>query len=86
MGGRLLNFGGESFKIAGFVFGNIIFGDNFAGESVPEKDFLTGFVGGESLAARDDFCYFNHRGIITYLFTFWTKCVIIRIGCLQKNS
>ena len=48
----------------GFLLSDSEIGDDFAGQSIPEKDFAAVGISAEGLAARDDFSDFNHRVII----------------------
>ena len=64
--GRVINFGGEGFVVAGFFLSDIKFEDFFAGKGIPEEDFAVVGMSGESLATRDNFLN-NHREIITHL-------------------
>lgn len=64
--GRVINFGGEGFVVAGFFLSDIKFEDFFARKGIPKEDFAAVGMGGESLATRDNFLN-NHREIITHL-------------------
>lgn len=62
--GRMVDFGGDGFEIAGFLFSDIVVGNDFAGKSVPEKDFAAIVVSSESLATGNDFGDLDHIEII----------------------
>ena len=55
-----MNVGGDSLEITGFLFGDLVIGDDFARESIPKEDFAAVWMGGESLATGDDFVDFDH--------------------------
>ena len=61
--GRVRNFGGDSLVVMRFFLGDVKIKDFFAGKSVPKEDFTTIGMGGEGLAARNDFLN-NHEKII----------------------
>lgn len=60
----MFDLGGDGFEIVGFLFGDLVLGDEFAREGVPEEGFLSRVGGGESLATRDKFGDFKHTKII----------------------
>ena len=60
MWGRVFYNLGDGFTIMRFGFGGNIAGNNFARESVPEKDFFAIVASAESLTARNEFCYLYH--------------------------
>ena len=65
--GWVVDLGGDGLGVVGFIFSNSVLRDDFAGEGIPEEEFFAGFVGGDGLAAGDNFVNLNHCVIISYL-------------------
>lgn len=56
----VFDFGGDGVVKMGLFSGDVEFGDDFAGEGVPEEKFTAVGMGREGLAAGDEFFDFNH--------------------------
>lgn len=56
------NFGGDSFAVMRFDFGNSEFGNGFVWQSIPEKDFFAVWKIAEGLATRDNLGNFDRGG------------------------